>query len=200
MSKYLYFANSLIWLIIILFTEPLYNQSLFDESLNLIPQLQHGASNFKIKMWYLFSNVTFYASLLAPILVFLLIFQQRARAFYYVMVFGVALLVTNVMKLKYHQARPFWVSEDVQALSCSSQYGNPSGHSLAAICLLTVWLDYNQVCHQGGNGKFQALKEHVMSFYPKLVELVFLGNCCKQMIKTCHLKMVFCYQNCSDLL
>ena len=51
----------------------------------------------------------------------------------------------NVTKLYYHQARPYWASENVQAFSCSSQYGNPSGHSLFSMATgLIIWLDYNQ--------------------------------------------------------
>ena len=40
----------------------------------------------------------------------------------------------NFLKLRYHDPRPFWSSDQVQAFSCSRQYGNPSGHSMTAFC------------------------------------------------------------------
>ena len=49
---------------------------------------------------------------------------------------------TNITKLAYHDPRPFWVDTDIQAFSCSSQYGNPSGHSSTSVGMLClVWLE-----------------------------------------------------------
>ena len=51
----------------------------------------------------------------------------------------------NVTKLTYHQERPFWASKDIEAVQCTTQYGNPSGHSMFSIGVaLTMWLDVNQ--------------------------------------------------------
>ena len=55
------------------------------------------------------------------------------------------MVITNVFKLRYHQARPFWVSPKIQAFGCSTQYGNPSGHSMTSIAIaLIFWYDYNR--------------------------------------------------------
>jgi len=87
--------------------------------------------------------------LIAPIVVGMLRFNDRARAFYYVVMLTALLCVMNLGKLFYHQARPFWVSSAIQAYSCSVQYGNPSGHSIFAMgTSLTIWLDYNASMQQ----------------------------------------------------
>jgi membrane-associated phospholipid phosphatase len=54
-------------------------------------------------------------------------------------------LLTNITKTAYHQARPFWDSSDVEDLGgCSTQFGNPSGHSLTSFAfVIAMWLDYN---------------------------------------------------------
>lgn len=50
----------------------------------------------------------------------------------------------DISKMNYHQARPFWVTNEIEAISCSSQYGNPSGHSMVSLGMtLAFWLDYN---------------------------------------------------------
>jgi len=55
------------------------------------------------------------------------------------------LFLMNVSKLWYNQARPFWVRPDIKAFDCSSQFGDPSGHSLNAIGMaLLIWLDFNE--------------------------------------------------------
>ena len=94
-------------------------------------------------MWKVFTH-TVTAVLVAPIIFSMLRFNDRARAFYYVCMFTIYLFVMTIGKLHYHEARPFWASESILAHSCSTQYGNPSGHSLFALgSALTIWLDYN---------------------------------------------------------
>ncbi len=57
--------------------------------------------------------------------------------------FMLILILTNITKLSYHDPRPYWVSSKVQAFSCSTQYGNPSGHSSTTMGMgLTMALDY----------------------------------------------------------
>ena len=48
------------------------------------------------------------------------------------------------LKAAHHGPRPFWHSgTEVQGFHCSTQYGNPSGHTLTSFsCLLLPWLDY----------------------------------------------------------
>ena len=70
----------------------------------------------------------------------------------------------NVTKLYYHQARPFWASSDVKAFGCSTQYGNPSGHSLTSMgAALFLWLDYNQNA-QNKEGQFYNMYTRVFLF------------------------------------
>jgi membrane-associated phospholipid phosphatase len=35
----------------------------------------------------------------------------------------------GLLKLFYHQPRPYWVSDNIRAYKCSKEYGFPSGHS-----------------------------------------------------------------------
>mmetsp|Transcript_23036 Transcript_23036/g.30626 ORF Transcript_23036/g.30626 Transcript_23036/m.30626 type:complete len:216 (+) Transcript_23036:217-864(+) len=88
---------------------------------------------------------------MAPIIFFMLKLKERPRAFYYIVLLTAFLFVMNVGKLFYHQARPYWLSPNVHAYSCSTQYGNPSGHSLFGMgATLTIWLDLNQTVLSGG--------------------------------------------------
>ena len=62
----MYVAISLIALIIILNTEHWYNETLFNKSLTIIPQLQEGASDFKVSMWSFYSNGGLYSMMFLP--------------------------------------------------------------------------------------------------------------------------------------
>ena len=49
----------------------------------------------------------------------------------------------DVMKLLYAAPRPFWSSDDIEAIKCSSQYGDPSGHSFSTVGFaVQLALDY----------------------------------------------------------
>ena len=50
------------------------------------------------------------------------------------MVIAVITFFVNLLKLRYHGARPFWSADAVQAFHCTTQYGNPSGHAMTAFC------------------------------------------------------------------
>lgn len=79
-----------------------------------------------------------------PILIPYIDVTQRAKAFYYLTLVLGATIVMSLQKLNYHQARPFWVSEEIWAGDCTTEYGNPSGHCLMSLGIsLSVFLDYN---------------------------------------------------------
>ena len=51
--------------------------------------------------------------------------------------------LTDITKLGYHDPRPFWVNPEINAYSCTSQYGNPSGHSSSSMGIaMMLWLDF----------------------------------------------------------
>ena len=55
--------------------------------------------------------------------------RDRERSVYYCLTATTISIITNLGKILYADPRPFWSSDDILAMKCSSQYGNPSGHS-----------------------------------------------------------------------
>jgi len=85
-----------------------------------------------------------------PIGIFYLIEGQRARSFYYLLAWSGTGYLMNLAKLSYHSERPFWVQNNIQALRCTTQFGNPSGHAMVSLGRpLLLWLDYQQSCKKG---------------------------------------------------
>ena len=71
MSHHVYFAISLISLVIIIYTEPQYSESLFNKSLEVIPKLQEGSEkgDFKVIMWSIYSNGGIGLAMALPIII-----------------------------------------------------------------------------------------------------------------------------------
>ena len=90
----------------------------------------------------MYSEVFLYGPLFLSILIPLIGRTERVRACYYSITITVFTTFNNMMKLAYAGPRPFWSSDDVQAFHCSTEYGNPSGHSMIALGLpLLITLD-----------------------------------------------------------
>ena len=61
--------------------------------------------------------------------------RQRVKFLYYLLLCSVVVYIMNISKMLYKHDRPMWNNPDVasQAITkCSSNYGNPSGHSMQA--------------------------------------------------------------------
>jgi membrane-associated phospholipid phosphatase len=75
--------------------------------------------------------------------------KQRPRAVYYALFLSGVFLMSNGLKTTFHQPRPFWTSTGITPYGCSTQFGNPSGHSLTSMAAaLAVWLDFNYCCEK----------------------------------------------------
>ena len=131
-------------LFFILITQQSYEAPWFEASATQIVNIQAGATDIARTLWSEYSawGLTLVETL--PIAIPYLFISERARCFYYVVMLMGIQGITSGQKLKYHQARPFWVYTEISAFNCSSQYGNPSGHCFTTLGgLLLVWLDYN---------------------------------------------------------
>ena len=71
MSHHIYFAISLISLVLIIYTEPQYSEPLFNKSLEIIPKIQEGSSkgDFNVMMWSFYSNGGIALAMALPIVV-----------------------------------------------------------------------------------------------------------------------------------
>jgi len=53
------------------------------------------------------------------------------------------LSIINAGKLIYSDPRPYWISGEIIPYRCSSNLGNPSGHTMTAAGFASLlWLDY----------------------------------------------------------
>jgi hypothetical protein len=106
-------------LIVVLLTEPLYHQPLFDKSFTYIPRIQEGASSALKGFWGVYTDLGLNLVTLGPTLICFLMTDQRVRAMYYITVLAAFFLLMNTSKLTYADPRPFWLGRGVQAFHCS---------------------------------------------------------------------------------
>jgi membrane-associated phospholipid phosphatase len=45
-------------------------------------------------------------------------------------ILAVSMFTNGVLKMLFHDPRPFFNTPNIQSLACNTSYGNPSGHSM----------------------------------------------------------------------
>ena len=125
--------------------QPGYNQHLFDASHDLIRDLQSGANNIAWTIWGAYSDTCLYGISFIPAIACFAFVTQRHRSMYLIIAFSLMTTLSSLLKLYFHDPRPFWVWDDIKVTSCSTQFGNPSGHTLTSTGMaMTIWLDFNR--------------------------------------------------------
>ena len=137
-------------LTVIITTDLIFGQRLFDQSLEMIPEIQAHMSDGQIEAWYYYSHIGLTIVSVLPILITYAFIEQRCRCFYYLFISCTMMGIVDFLKLAYHQPRPYWVDSEVKVIDCSGQYGDPSGHSAISIAMvLGVWLDLKDSIGRG---------------------------------------------------
>ena len=129
--------------VLIIGTQYLYEQSLFDFStFTLIPSLQNKIQPLTAgwNFWNFFTSFIAGGILqIAFIVANVILLNSNAETQFLVIGIVVELFFMGALKNFHHSPRPFWVNyyqgtpgEGVFVKQCTSQFGNPSGHSLFA--------------------------------------------------------------------
>ena len=93
--------------------ELLYEDALFNASLEFIINIQADTSYFSQRPWKLFSSIGFYGVMWGLIWLFFVIVEERSRCFYYLTLLGSLNATSAILKLINHQPRPYWVSPEI---------------------------------------------------------------------------------------
>ena len=154
-----------LYYILIISTEIIYNEKLFNKSLTIIPEFQKTSKNFDI-FW---KSMTFLGTKPAIgfiyILLFLFIPLNKVYALTFLLLFTG--FVDHTLKIVYMQERPLWMNDDIDIGSQHAcGYGNPSGHSLSSTCLyLSLWYIISQIIDDKVINKSIARTLNILFFY-----------------------------------
>ena len=116
-------------LLILIITEIVYKNSLFNYSLTYEQNLQNSLSKFSIKFFDIIS-ITGDGVFIGVGLFFIFCYFPLIKTI--LISIGLILIVYlhDLLKLIYSDPRPFWLNTVLFQGKCETSYGNPSGHSL----------------------------------------------------------------------
>lgn len=113
------FFLALVSLAVIITTDQIIGDRLFEQSLDLIPSIQSDKTTQSLETWHIYSEMSIFLISRGPVLIAYAFITQRSRCFYYLFVASGIEAFVDILKLAYHEPRPYWVDSEVIAESCS---------------------------------------------------------------------------------
>lgn len=126
-------------LIVFVSVEALLRSEMMDSS----AALQHSMQTHSVAVnafFRLIGSLSLLVTTVVQAVIYYCYSQELGLTFILITSLGVSL--PNLLKLAYSDPRPYWVYEEVEALSCGKGWGNPSGHALFTGA---VWLSLSAV-------------------------------------------------------
>ena len=121
-----------------------FRDSAFSSSNAFAASLQASLSSYFFQIFFIiFCNILYPVVTAVLLMSFYAISSEKTKILAFFLYFFMITYLCSILKLIYHDPRPYWVSSKVQAFECYSEYGNPSGHSMMSIVLFgVIWHKY----------------------------------------------------------
>jgi membrane-associated phospholipid phosphatase len=119
-----------VYFLLVFVTERFYKEALFNYSLNKIPEFQQTYS-FTIKFFDIFTNLGKFEGIF-PLIILLFNFIPISVSYFLLIFYSISFYLDSILKYLYQDPRPYFVNTNIIPFKGDSDYGNPSGHSLAS--------------------------------------------------------------------
>ena len=120
-----------------------YGPALLEYSLSPdgITHLQSITSQGAIAFWKFQTKLGGSKELVAAMVITFIV-SSRPKFFYFLAVFGIDKFNVSYFKLAFAAPRPYMINSDIVPITCSTAFGNPSGHASASFLIsFVVFLD-----------------------------------------------------------
>lgn len=128
-------------LIVVIILEVFFRDKLYSIGIDIIQFLQLiiDGNEIYVKFFQILSFMAGKNFIIITVFLFFNFFDMYTSVIFVFMV-GIGTIAIGLLKLIYKNPRPFFHEEWVKVYDCETGYGNPSGHSIAAVSMyLTAW-------------------------------------------------------------
>lgn len=121
-------------MVIYIIADCYFRDKAFEDSNRFAAEAQEklGTGFFKI-FFIIFCDILHPIAIGAILMVYYAFSPNKIKTLAFFLYFFLITYLCSIIKMIYHNPRPYWVSPNVQALECYSEYGNPSGHSMMSV-------------------------------------------------------------------
>ncbi|CAD8197694.1 unnamed protein product [Paramecium pentaurelia] len=131
-----------------------FNQNMWDANTTLTLYLQQNQFDGEKEMFLVFSYSLYVLPSIAGIAFLILDNKLGALLYGGMILFSVA--SNSLLKNIYHQARPFFIVEEIEPYECNKEFGKPSGHAMTsqAMCFLLPSILFPAIWKDQSNCKY----------------------------------------------
>ncbi|KAL4432658.1 hypothetical protein ABPG74_004951 [Tetrahymena malaccensis] len=134
------FSVCLIWIVV----DAILKEELFRWNYAFTKNLQQGQSNPSHPKYVFFQVMSFIGEseikLIAPLLGYLF-FPNKIQSLKYLITLYISSLIMTILKIWYHEPRPYFVYTDLINIGCDQEFAKPSGHTLGSTVFFYLIFD-----------------------------------------------------------
>ena len=120
-----------VYFLLVFITERFYREPLFNYSLSKIPELQQSFSPLTLTFYGYITNLGKFEGIL-PLIVLIFNYFPISISYFLLLSYIFSFYLDNILKLLYQDPRPYFVNTEIIPYKTDTDFGNPSGHSLAS--------------------------------------------------------------------
>ena len=121
-----------------------FRDAAFKDSNDFVVHLQSDLSSYFFDVFFIiFCDILYPIVAGALLMLYYALTFQKVKTLAFILYFILITYICSIMKIFYHDPRPYWEDSSIEAKECYSEYGNPSGHSMMSILLFgMIWMRY----------------------------------------------------------
>jgi hypothetical protein len=108
----------------------LYEETLFEWSLEIMPKLMADTSPGAFKALKFYSSIIGGGNFQACFVAAMILFRTDIETIMVMANSAIVISLTCAMKLYHSSPRPSWISPEIHSYKCYNEFANPSGHTL----------------------------------------------------------------------
>jgi len=130
-----------VYFLLVFITERIYKEPLFNYSLTKIQEYQEYYSDFTIRFYGYYTNIGKFEGIF-PLIVLIFNYFPLSVSYFLLLFYVISFYIDNILKLLYQDPRPYFINTNIIPYKTDSDYGNPSGHSLASTVFYLALLNF----------------------------------------------------------
>ena len=142
--KPLIFLVSSLFIICYIIADCIFREIAFRNSNEFVIRLQAKLSSQFFEVFFIiFCDILYPIIAAALLILYYALTFQKVKTLAFIIYFILITYSCSVLKILYHDPRPYWENSAVEAKECYSEFGNPSGHSMMSIVMIgMIWMRY----------------------------------------------------------
>jgi len=150
-----------VYFLLVFVTERIYKEPLFNYSLTKIQEYQQYYSENTIRFYGYYTNLGKFEGIF-PLMILILNYFPLSVSYFLLLFYVISFYIDNILKLLYQDPRPYFINTNITPFKTDSDYGNPSGHSLASTVFYLALLNF---CKNTSFFKNNRILYYLFSFF-----------------------------------